>query len=243
MLLKFQLQEPSSQKYPPGWLLPVVRAAQDNDWWVLILLPLLAALGKWYCNRLGSPNAWDAIHEELDATQQELFPNEQGFPDHHQLTLFRYTHWLWGFKKWPWSGWLVPVERSGESGRRSRTRFLAPDDRRRAKGIAGVAWCSKGVVVREDLPVVSPKAICEGLDERVAYARATFVDTSWVQQALERRNEELPRSYIGVGIKVKRKRWGSLVIECRESKLPTDYQTKIDSVVRLLPHLIAALKR
>jgi hypothetical protein len=93
------------------------------------------------------------------------------YNDNHRVTLFQYkkTYWglwknrrywtyrffPWSFDRNPWSGWLVPVSRSGYTSQKPKAIFWAPDDSVKSEGIAGVAWATSSAVHREKLPKIT----------------------------------------------------------------------------------------
>ena len=80
-----------------------------------------------------------------------------------------------GKRRWPGSGWLVPVARSGYSTKNTRTRFLCPDDTDSAQGVAGRAWAGLAAVEATQLPDVTDPN-CSEADLR-SYAEATSAPT------------------------------------------------------------------
>ena len=176
-----------------GWLLP-------------ILVLVSGALGT-IRRVVGPPWVWDAVHHSLDALQRDVFETEkEDALHHHRVTLFKRVGWRWCFAKWPWSGWLLPVERSGHTTQLTRAAFRAPDDADNAEGVAGLTWASNRVRVIENLPDLSV-----GRDEDFeAYARATGVTVSWLKS-----NMPKSRSFGGIPVEVKSKLWGVLILDSR----------------------------
>jgi len=161
---------------------------------------------------VGPPWIWDAIHSNLDSFRDYAFPDQQGDMLHeHRVTLFKYVRWHWCFKKWPWSGWLVPVERSGFTTRRTSAAFRAPDDANEVEGVAGATWASKSAVPVPELPDISAQSPAEQIAE---YAKKSFVSKAWVE-AYIKKGRPLARSFLGIPVDVRGKRWGVIVLDSR----------------------------
>ena len=167
---------------------------------VLILTPVIRTM-------ISPPWVWDTVHHLLDRFQEYVFEKESGPLHHHRVTLLKYTRLRLRLCRWPWSGWLVPVERSGHTTRRNRTTFLAPDDADQAEGIAGQTWARNRVVVVNALPEISENPPCDVLAE---YTERTFVVVAWWQ-----RHRQHARSFCGIPVEVKGKLWGVIVLDSR----------------------------
>ena len=90
-----------------------------------------------------------AVNRALDQFRKVAFPNVPvNVPqDHNRVTIFRYRPYLWSFRKWPWSGWLIMLERSGHLTKHGSTVFRSPDDPGQCEGVAGQAWRSGAIRV------------------------------------------------------------------------------------------------
>ncbi len=160
----------------------LVKFGQDYVW----LIPVLGLLGlasKIVCDYVGQPWVWDAVHKVIDKFAEKAFEATPGAGVHeNRVTLFRHT---WAFTlpwrgkrrpgsrwRWPWSGWLVPVVRSGHATQNTTTLFLAPDDAYNAEGIAGQTWARRQVFQTLDLPDVMKNPTEENIRD---YATKTFV--------------------------------------------------------------------
>ena len=186
---------------------------QQNAW---ITVPLLiGTLGLMQVARwtIGPPWVWDTVHHLLDSFQEYVFEGESGPLQYHRVTLFKYARVRLRLCRWPWSGWLVPVERSGHTARRSRTTFLAPDDAERAEGIAGQTWAQNRVVVVNELPDINESPSCNVLAE---YARQTWIVVTWLQRPRQRQHA---RSFCGIPVEVKGKLWGVIVLDSRSPEV------------------------
>lgn len=197
-----------------GWQIfsPPLAWIQDRAWILLIAVGLFLALSTSVRKIVGPPWVWDAIHSYLDSFREYAFPDQPGDMLHeHRVTLFKYVRWHWCLKKWPWSGWLVPVERSGHTTRRTSASFRAPDDANEAEGVAGATWASKLAVPVVDLPDLSAEP---SADDVAQYARKTFVSKEWVE-AYIRRGRPLARAFLGIPVELGGKRWGVIVLDSR----------------------------
>ena len=121
-----------------------------QDWaWVVILVSLVA---RWVCDWglgvLGKRVLMPVVKEVLDRFRDGVFPEKKGDHAHHRVTLFLHRGLLLrGFDRkhggWPWSGWLVPIARSGHTAQKTKVRFLAEGGTDRYQGIAGKAWATR----------------------------------------------------------------------------------------------------
>jgi hypothetical protein len=116
---------------------------------VVALILKLVALRRTRSERLKT------LRRILDALQAEVMKTPRTYnPENYRVTVFRRAAWsLRGWTQhrkksspqrvWPWSGWLVPVARSGDS-QTSATRFCAPktipQGNGTGHGICGTAW-------------------------------------------------------------------------------------------------------
>lgn len=139
--------EGAADLWPP--LESVVRFGHDTAWIWLTCAIVVGAAANWLWGRLRHPAVSDATNAILDEFQEALFAKTGGDYAHHRVTLFKRVSWRATFAKdnagrlrWPWSGWLVPVARSGHGTRQTGVRFLCPDDTDHAQGVAGRAWAS-----------------------------------------------------------------------------------------------------
>lgn len=139
-----------------AWFPAAVRTltwSQNNAWLLIPILTVVVGFAQVVRRTLGAPWVWAVVHSLLDILQKRAFGEEPEAPlHHHRATLFRHVTWKFCLRRWPWSGWLVPVERSGHATRRSSVFFRAPDDADRAEGVAGQTWACSGVIFRDNLP-------------------------------------------------------------------------------------------
>jgi hypothetical protein len=197
---------------------------QESGWWLVLGLALTIASAKVACSLIGQPWVWQALHSILDEFQKNAFRIEGNDPLHyHRVTLFRRVRfrwllrprrsrwWPWGTKRMPWSGWLVPVLRSGHTTQRTDAAFLAPDDADNAEGIVGQTWSCRRVLFLENLPNLegSPSEA-----DIVEYAHKTWVSKALIEDRLRRR-KPCARSFCGIPVEVKGKPWGAIVLDSR----------------------------
>ncbi len=201
----------------------------QNRAWILILIATLCLLAAGVFRRIvGPPWVWAAIHRQLDIFQEYAFSEQMGDLLHdHRVTLFKHVRWKWCFRKWPWSGWLVPVERSGHTTRRTNVIFRAPDDANRAEGVAGIAWASRSAVPVTELPDLSgnPSA-----GDVLQYANRTFVAVEWIEEYVKK-GRPLARSFIGIPVEVIGKRWGVLVLDSKRDMRSTQTTLKLYTLI------------
>lgn len=202
----------------------IVEFGQDNAIWGFVLFFIFLAAGK-YLSRPGNPKIWTAIQRHLDVMQEIACPQQCGdFNDNHRVTLFRrktfsIARYKTSPKRWPvliksgqhpWSGWLVPVLRSGHTNKNTKTIFWAPDDGKAAEGIAGYCWASDDVEQVYKLPSLSKTS---GSRNKTKYADRTKMTEELVDDYLKR-GKDLPRSLMGFPLKTSEfEPWGVIVID------------------------------
>jgi hypothetical protein len=235
---------------PARWWLfaGVLVWVQANAWYLVFLCPVCVVLAEWGCVRFGSPGKWKIIQSLLDDLQAEVFEGGYDGPlQDHRVTLFKHAQWKWwmrsasgrlwpwGKGRWPWSGWLVPVARSGHTTQRSSTVFLAPDDANKAEGIAGMTWARRKPVSVDRLPRLTEDSPVQDLR---TYAVKGSVDLSWVQ-ARVKSGRLCARSFCGIPVEVKGQLWGVIVIDSASERLPDSAQ--IDRAYRLVGRFLGVV--
>jgi hypothetical protein len=202
---------------------PIGFYVQNEAWWLLLLLSGLAGISKFACAYIGEPWVWKTIQTTLDELQSHAFKQNADPLHHHRVTLFKHKQfrfrvkpwrskfWPWGKYRWPLSGWLVPVARSGYTTQKTKTVFLAPDDADAAEGVAGQAWCCNWMIPVSGLPDLYANQTTENIE---AYAKSTWLRSDLVKMRLVN-NYAMARSYLGIPIEVKGRRWGVLVLDSR----------------------------
>lgn len=203
----------------PPWFESFFRWVQAHG--PLIGICLLAAS---YVCRLRKfmvhPVTGKVIHAVLTYQQKHIFQDEGEIAYEHRVTLFLMKRWAWTLRCWPWSGWLVPYERSGALTRKSRSCFRATANQpSRHEGIAGSTWAKQGrTVVVEDLPDLqdpdNPPTEAMIRD----YAKRTLVSPEWVRKHLKL-GKPLALSYYGHPVEINGIIVGVIVVDSRNPKV------------------------
>lgn len=192
---------------------------QHNAWWIIILFTCAGGLSQFLNNRIGSPDIWRVVQHILDQYREEVFGKDEDTKEDaehfHRITLFKHFKWRWALVRWPWSGWVVPVARSGSRTKTKIQCFLAskehPDD---AKGVAGQTWACNRTVIVSNLPDLSIDNTQE--TDIIEYAKRAFVAKEWIRNRMQTNRRGLQcRSLFGICIEVKGIPWGALVIDSR----------------------------
>lgn len=192
---------------------------QHSAWWIIMLFTLVGGLAQYFSNRIGSPDNWRIVQYLLDLYREEVFNKDESTKEDaehfHRVTLFKHLKWRWAFVRWPWSGWVVPVARSGSTTRTKIQCFLTskerPDD---AEGVAGKTWASNREVKVCGLPDLSIDNPPE--NDIMEYAKKAFVTKEWICNRMRTNRRGLPcRSLLGICIEAKGIPWGVLVIDSR----------------------------
>lgn len=192
-------------------LAELIDAAQRNAWWQLPVFTIAAGVLGLLRKQLGSPWLWDAVKFSLDEIQKIAFTmGDSDGQHHHRVTLFKYVPWAWCLRRWPWSGWLVPVERSGHTTRSGVSYFKAPDAADQAEGIAGLTWARRRTVGVSDLPELTAQSSNAELQ---TYATSTGLSIEQVKDKLPK-----ARSFAGIPVEVGGRVWGVIVLDSRGAK-------------------------
>lgn len=182
-----------------------------------------------------SPSQYDAVHRILSGLRDHVVGTHTGVPYHFdRATLFRRFQFYMPldprrWRRWPTSGWLVPVERSGDTTKNRSSCFLAPDDADLAEGIAGQTWAQKSGVVfvppPNDPPL--PELNEHSTDAEIReYARRSFVTEEWVRQWLAAHKRGLATRFVGIPVEIKSRTWGVIVLDLRSAATqPLDQNT------------------
>jgi len=179
-----------------GWVIPVV----------LIATPLVIAVRRKF-----DDSHLDSVHGLLDQICDATFKNERFLHEQHRrVTLFRHQYFFFG-KLHFWGGYLVPVERSGESTRKTDTVFAAPDNGEACQGVAGMTWSRRRNVSIDSLPDLSVDN-SEAAQQR--YATMSFYPIERIKKKAPR-----PLSLFGIPVEVGGKKWGVIVIDSAHQKI------------------------
>lgn len=220
-----RLNPQDAQRY--GGQVEVVAQFAKEQSWVVVMCPIIAGLAKAALDRLAQRWTRRILHSLLTDYRANLFVNRAGARHHHRVTLFVWRRvcfwrtWPWCRKRWPWSGWLVPVVRSDHTTQRVRARFLAPDQADRCEGVVGSTWSHQATVTVTDLPGLTKDS--DESDIR-AYRDKTKCNERWLRSRLAD-GETLPRSLRGLPIEVNDELRGVVVIDSRD---PTGFEADPD---------------
>ncbi len=197
---------------------------QGQAWWIVIALYLAAGFSRAVCKYMGTPWFWAVLQSMLDELREHAFNAGADDPSHHhRVTLFRRVRWrlriwpsrsrfwIWGPQRYPWSGWLVPVLRSGHTTQRTKSVFLAPDDADHAEGVAGQTWNCNSILYKHSLPDVDAES---GKRNIKNYARESWVDSDSVNARIQR-DGHVARCYCGIPVEVRNKLWGVIILDSR----------------------------
>lgn len=200
---------PDQLKQFPSLLSKEVVAVQGAAWIWVIILSIGTGLAGLVKKVVGPPWAWETLHHFLDVFRTEAFASCAEGPEfHHRVTLFKRVQWRWRFCLWPFSGWLVAVERSGHTTQRTSAAFRATDNADSNDGIAGQVWSRRRAVLVADLPSLQGQPTDE---DYAAFAERTFVTVEWLK-----RKRPFARSLLGIPVEVKGEVWGVLVLDSRD---------------------------
>ena len=201
----------------PAWGVRIFDWYQAQAWWVLPCLVISVPTVEWFRRRIESRTVWRVVEVVLQSLRDKIFPNSGDPEHHHRVTLFRrrrmvvlFKVWPW-VRKWPWTGWMVPVARSCHTTRNSKACFRAPDEADRAEGFAGIAWTTRSLLLEANLPELTPDATDAQYQD---YSKRTFVSVEYLKKRPQK-----SRSLIGFPIRVNGVNWGSIVIDSRSPAL------------------------
>lgn len=238
--------EPSRLATTSALLARVAAWADDWAWLGILVCWCITGICTLAWRVLGDPSNHAAICELLDRFRDGVFGDRSEDHSHHRVTLFKhYGFHPLGFdfedRGWPWSGWLIPVARSGHTAQKTNVRFLAPDNTDRARGIAGRAWArlskpnARATAWVDGLPNIRSNTSTENIQE---YARKTNVSEKWVKKRLPQ-----SRSLMGFIVETNDGHpWGVLVIDSRSSNLAlTKSNAQYQHYGSLLSHLVEGI--
>src|SRR5436853_112334 len=85
----------------------------------LLIFSLFYGFVELVIRGIGPPWIKDHVHNILDQVQAfTLCERSTSELHHHKITLFRHHRWYLCWQGLPWTGWLVPVIRSGHGGQK-----------------------------------------------------------------------------------------------------------------------------
>lgn len=167
------------------------------------------------------------IQSVVSEFSDQMFGSLGGGKDEHRATLFVYRGfavwrtWPWTFDRHPWSGWLVPVIRSGHTTQKVRSRFLAPDKASNCEGIAGLTWRNRATQTVTGLPQLTEQS---PQSDKESYCAKTKIPLEWLNQRLSQR-ESLPRALRGIPVEVDNRVWGVIVLDSQD---PTPFDADVN---------------
>lgn len=202
-------------------LLKTILWLRNTAWISLFGLTITAAGLNELRARIGSNARWQTVQLIVDQYHDQLFDKVEGPVHHHNVTLYKFVRWHVWFCRWPWSGWVQPVIRSGHRTKKGIPWFRASlEHPEQAKGIAGTTFSSDQQVKRENLPDLDTANVTE--EQLNDYAGKTYVTRTWLGKRSRRPNA---RFYWGIPIEVSGKTWGALVIDSRSTTVSPSKQT------------------
>jgi hypothetical protein len=208
---------------------------QGSAWVVVPALLLAIPIVEAIRHLIGDPRIWRVVSDLLNHFRDLLFPDSTSDQIHaHRVTLFRHKTWHRCARRWPWSGWLVPVERSGHTTRKTDIAFLAPDDADKVEGVAGMTWSRRSVVYVKDLPDLSHNPSDSEIEE--------YAERTWVSEQLVRKRKPHARAFLGIPVEVNNRLWGVIVVDSRSVEISQDVvRTTFKTVARFLGKTLEGL--
>lgn len=215
--------------------------------YLYLLFIALYFYGK-FLTRKGDKVIWETLQSMVDKLQEIAFSELSNEPnDSHRVTLFKYKKWCWTRFGWsldnwisafkngwaPWSGWLVPVLRSGHTDKATKTVFLAPGNGRDAEGVAGMCWRSDSVIKSGQLPNIAKHS-----KDRIKrqYAKNSYMPF-WMVGKYADNGRSLALDIVSYPVlSVSTKRWGVIVFDSQQQngikkeQIHTAYQAIIEPI-------------
>lgn len=209
---------------------------------VLVFVGVYIAVVNKVTAYINPPETWAAIHGFLNNARDYFFKGMEDPLHHHRVTLFKWRTWTWREwsirdSRWPWSGWLIPVARSGHTTQRSNTCFRASaSDPESAEGFAGQVWAKNRTIVLNHLPDLKDDS---GNEAVRLYAEVSSVSEDWLRQRLKE-GKPCARSFCGMPVEVNNKLWGVIVLDSQNEEQPesSDLQEVYGLLGRLLGNML-----
>jgi hypothetical protein len=130
-------------------------------WWLIPVLTLLGSLAGLSKQHVGHKSTWSGVNTLLEEFRNSVFKGREGFNNranhHERVTLYKFRKFRIAFCLWPFTGWMVPVARTGHATvSRKIPRFRCPLSRpSAAEGVAGQAFPLKWVLKKKDCTIQS----------------------------------------------------------------------------------------
>lgn len=214
-----------------------------NQKYAFLVVPgisILVGTATYFKTHFGTNNTWNTVSSLLDEYKKAIVEGSENFqsePDYYlRITLYKYVRWRSAFCLYPFTGWMVPIARTGHTTisrkiPRFRTPVAYPDN---AEGVAGQVYVQKKIISIYDLPDLNADTSDEAFDE---YAKKGFVTNIW----LKKRHSHTSRALLGVPIEVKNKPWGVLVIDSRGPEEITTEETLNSTQYKMLANVLGKL--
>lgn len=200
---------------------------------------LVGSILRWWGH---DQKSLDQLQQIMDAMQCGIFPKGNHLA-RNRVTLFRWQRFLprirhHGQYVLPWSGWLVPIVRSGHTSQTSDAVFMARQATDKAEGIAGRSWATRSNVLVTNLPQPT-LADTEGIQ---AYAEGSFIPESFLRARLLER-KAISRSFLAIPVESRGRISGVIVIDSVEPFAVTNRTPgKFDFIVPLVGTLMERVK-
>ena len=199
---------------------PYILYAQENAWWGIPVSMLFLGAIQVFKKSHGNPIIWNSVHGILNDFRDKVFPNQPAEHE-HRVTLFRHYDSYFCLRtlltRFPWSGCLVPVVRSGEVTQNPHVIFNAPPDTpNKSTGVAGLTWESRECQHISNLPDLDTTSA-----ERRIHSYASKTKSSPANIAKKvKKGKILARSFYGIPVEVKGKTWGVIILDSRNPQIP-----------------------
>jgi hypothetical protein len=211
----------------------ILIAIRNSAWYTLPSVMIIGVISIKTRETMGSRRTWRVVQVLLDHYWQESFAQDsdtKNDPRHfHRVTMFKHCRFRLG--KWPFSGWLVPVARSGHSTKSGIRHFKASlNDPDGAEGVAGRAFAYQKIVPIYNLPRIKND------DDKKRYAEKSFVSVKKIEKDCT--SERQSRSFLGIPVEVKGKPWGAIVLDSHHPKEIVLLDTVYGTVAKVLQEIL-----
>jgi hypothetical protein len=217
-------------------LLAAVLLVRGSAWWTLPGTTILLAMLQFVRSNFGSARRWKTVQVLLDQYKEEVFGKNEALKDdpkhYHRVTIFKYAGWHFWFVCWPWSGWMIPIARSGFTRKTGISCFRASlDHPEKAEGIAGRAFSEMRIISVDGLPDLAKEQ--SNNDDIKRYAERTFANVGQVESKLP-----LSRSLMGIPLEVSGKPWGAVVLDSHHPAAISREKPVYDMLAKVLNEIL-----